>query len=54
MPTYVYRCERCGAMFEQQLSVAAHEDAHPLCPKCGHAKVTGVVSIFYAKTSKKS
>lgn len=54
MPTYVYRCEQCGATFEEQQTIAAHATAHPICPKCGQKRVRGVVSMFYAKTAKKS
>ena len=54
MPTYVYRCEQCKMTFEEQQTIAAHDAAHPICPKCGNAKVSGVMSVFYAKTSKKS
>jgi putative FmdB family regulatory protein len=32
MPTYVYRCERCGE-FEQRQSI--HDPALSTCPSCG-------------------
>lgn len=54
MPTYVYRCEHCGTTFEELQTISAHDDAHPICPRCGNSKVTGLLSVFYAKTSKKS
>jgi putative FmdB family regulatory protein len=54
MPTYEYRCEQCGETFEQRESIAEHETAKPLCPKCGGDKVTRAFSAFYPKSSKKS
>jgi putative FmdB family regulatory protein len=54
MPTYAYRCEQCGATFEERQSVAEHERVTPPCPHCGGGKVVRVISGFYAKTSKKS
>ena len=54
MPTYEYRCEECGEMFEQRESIAEHEAVNPKCPKCGSEKVVRAFSPFYAKTSKKS
>lgn len=54
MPTYEYRCHRCGEKFEQRESVAEHEAAKPRCPACGSDKVVRAFSAFYAKTSKKS
>lgn len=54
MPTYEYRCENCGELFEQRESIAEHEAAKPKCPKCDGDKVARAYSRFYAKTAKKS
>lgn len=54
MPTYEYRCEKCGERFERVEQLAEHEKAKPACPKCASDKVKRVVSAFYAKTSRKS
>lgn len=54
MPTYQYLCKKCGKSFERSEHLAAHEKAHPLCPKCHSAQVEPVLADFYAKTSKKS
>jgi putative FmdB family regulatory protein len=54
MPTYQYRCEKCGEVFEHSEHLFEHETAHPLCPKCGSEAVQQVPSQFFAKTSKKS
>jgi putative FmdB family regulatory protein len=54
VPTYAYRCEQCGTSFEETQSMAEHEAGTPPCPKCGGEKVVGVISTFFAKTSKKS
>ena len=54
MPTYEYRCETCGELFEHRESIAEHEAGKPKCPKCGGAEVTRAYSRFYVKTAKKS
>jgi putative FmdB family regulatory protein len=54
MPTYEYRCNKCGKAFERQEHVAEHEKSHPRCPKCQSSDVQPVLTDFYAKTSKKS
>ncbi len=54
MPTYEYRCEKCGAAFERTETVAEHEGAKPSCPKCRSRKVSAVPSRIYTITSKKS
>ncbi|WP_408384500.1 FmdB family zinc ribbon protein [Paraburkholderia sediminicola] len=54
MPTYKYRCEKCGEMFEHAEHLAEHEAAHPACPKCGSEKVQHIPTPFVAKTSRKS
>ena len=54
MPTYEYRCAKCGKKFERHENVKEHEKHHARCPKCGSKRVAQVFSAFYAKTSKKS
>jgi putative FmdB family regulatory protein len=54
MPTYAYRCAQCGATFEEMQALSEHESARPRCPHCGSEKVEARLSMFYAKTSKKS
>jgi putative FmdB family regulatory protein len=54
MPTYEYRCTRCGETFEKDESVREHEERKARCPKCGSAELSPMLSRFYAKTSKKS
>lgn len=54
MPTYEYRCTKCGEQFEQPEHIEEHEKSHPKCPSCGGKKVTQVFSSFFAKTSRKS
>jgi putative FmdB family regulatory protein len=54
MPTYQYRCKKCGKSFERSEHIAEHEKSHPLCPKCSSKQVEPVLADFYAKTSKKS
>ena len=54
MPSYEYRCEKCGKKFELVQHVTEHEKKKPHCPKCNSQKVERVFSTFFAKTSKKS
>jgi putative FmdB family regulatory protein len=54
MPTYEYRCSKCGKVFEIQEHVAEHEKSHPRCPECQSPDVQPVLTDFYVKTSKKS
>jgi putative FmdB family regulatory protein len=54
MPTYVFRCVKCGHEFERVMTVTQREKARPSCPKCKGRKVQPVLSGFFAKTSRKS
>jgi len=54
MPTYQYRCAKCGELFEHFEHVAEHETAHLRCPKCDSEAVQHQPTPFFAKTSKKS
>ena len=61
MPTYQYRCEKCGEVFEHVEHVAEHATArfepetNPLrCPKCGSESAKHYPTQFFAKTSRKS
>jgi putative FmdB family regulatory protein len=54
MPTYPFRCSKCGAEFERVMTVAEREKARPVCPDCKGRKVEPVLSGFFAKTSRKS
>jgi len=54
MPTYQYRCEKCGAVFDHVEHVAEHQTARLQCPKCGNQSVQHVPTQFFARTSKKS
>jgi putative FmdB family regulatory protein len=54
MPTYQYRCDKCGKKFERTETISEHEALKPKCPKCGSKKVTFVPGRVYVVTSKKS
>jgi putative FmdB family regulatory protein len=54
MPTYEFRCEKCGTVFECQEHITEHEKSHPSCPNCKSEAVEPVLADFYAVTSKKS
>ncbi|MBI4502117.1 MAG: zinc ribbon domain-containing protein [Gemmatimonadetes bacterium] len=54
MPTYEYRCDKCGKQFSRIESISTHGRKKASCPKCKSAKVSRVFTPFYAKTVKKS
>jgi putative FmdB family regulatory protein len=54
MPTYQYRCEKCGKLFDHAEHVVEHATAHPACPQCGSTSVQHAPTHFVAMTSKKS
>ncbi|MFQ5850773.1 MAG: zinc ribbon domain-containing protein [Candidatus Binatia bacterium] len=54
MPTYEYRCAKCGRRFSLVLSIKEHDSNRAKCPKCGSRKLNQLISSFYAQTSSKS
>ena len=54
MPTYTYRCVKCGERFERTEHVSEHESLKPMCPKCGGKEIQNIMAPFFAKTSRKS
>jgi putative FmdB family regulatory protein len=54
MPTYDYRCEKCGNTFTVLQSMRAQEKKETRCPNCQSAEVSQMVSPFTAQTSRKS
>lgn len=54
MPTYEYRCAKCGKRFTLVMSIKEHGSKRKKCPKCSSTKLSQLVSSFYAQTSSKS
>jgi putative FmdB family regulatory protein len=54
MPTYSFRCKKCGKRFQEILSFREYEERKRKCPKCGSKSVGQLLEGFTAKTSKKS
>ncbi len=56
MPTYEYACEKCGNEFTliQTIREYEKEKDRTRCPKCKSKKVRQVLSLFTAKTTRKS
>lgn len=54
MPTYEYRCRKCGEKFDVAEHLEQHQKEPHRCPKCQSEEVEPQVTPFYAKTSKKS
>ena len=49
MPTYEFRCNRCGYQFEVFTAISKKDKAK--CPKCRSPKITQILSSFYIKES---
>jgi putative FmdB family regulatory protein len=54
MPTYQYRCEKCGKKFERTETISEHEAEKSKCPKCGSKKVSYVPGNVYVVTPKRA
>lgn len=54
MPTYEYRCDKCGEEFSVILTVSEHEARQVSCPKCKSKKLSQLLTGFHAITTKKS
>jgi putative FmdB family regulatory protein len=54
MPTYSFRCEKCGKTFREILSFREYEERKRKCPKCGSRSIVQLLEPFFAKTSRKS
>ena len=54
MPTYDYRCTKCGKRFSLIESIIEHGHRRPACPKCRSKSVTRILAAFFAKTARKS
>ena len=54
MPRYEFTCESCKKSFEVTLTLAERTNAKVQCPSCGSEKVTPQLTVFTAKTSRKS
>jgi len=54
MPTYEYRCDKCGKRFAVTERISEHTGRAPACPKCRSRSTRQLPAAFYAKTVKKS
>jgi len=54
MPSYEYKCGRCGKRFAVVQRISAHTGRAPACPKCKSRRTHQEFSTFFAKTSRKS
>jgi putative FmdB family regulatory protein len=54
MPRYEFMCESCEKSFEVTLTLAERADAKVRCPSCGSEKALPQMTVFTAKTSRKS
>lgn len=54
MPTYEFKCKKCGHRFNLSESVTEHDKHQEKCPLCAGVEIQNVVSAVNVKTSKKS
>lgn len=54
MPTYSFKCRKCGKKFQEILSFGEYEKGRRKCPKCGSRDIAQLLEPFYAKTSRKA
>jgi putative FmdB family regulatory protein len=54
MPHYEFFCPACQKTFSTILTIAEHEEAKVVCPKCGSKNVEQQWAAFYVVTSNKS
>ncbi len=54
MPTYEYRCQKCGENFTVTMTLLEHDRTKPRCPKCKSPRVEQLLSQVYVQTSRKS
>jgi putative FmdB family regulatory protein len=54
MPTYQYRCDKCGKKFERSETISEQGTPKAKCPKCGGTKVSQIPGNVFVMTSKKS
>jgi putative FmdB family regulatory protein len=54
MPTYEFICQKCKKSFSLILSITEYGKKGFRCPKCGDTDVKQQITVFQAKTSKKS
>ena len=54
MPTYEFKCKKCGNRFEMAESIGQHDKHKEKCPECGSKSIKNVISAASVKTAKKS
>jgi putative FmdB family regulatory protein len=54
MPSYDFRCKKCGKKCSLKLTVQQMESHRYKCPKCGSKQLEKLVTGFFAQTSNKS
>jgi putative FmdB family regulatory protein len=50
MPSYLYRCDQCGAELEMNHPVSTHGDSAPLCCSYPMMRVFSAPSIIFKGT----
>ena len=54
MPTYEFKCRKCGEEFTLRERISEMGKRKVTCPKCKSGDVERLLSGFYARTPRKS
>ena len=54
MPTYEYRCTKCGETFSRREHISDYGTTTPVCPQCQSSEVERLISAAYPRTARKS
>ena len=54
MPSYDYKCSKCGKKFTVIMTISEHGAKKVHCPKCKSVKVSRQITGFFCQTSRKS
>jgi putative FmdB family regulatory protein len=52
MPTYRFKCDKCGEDFEIFMSIQAQGSKDPVCPSCGSKSAERLYSNVNVNTNK--
>jgi putative FmdB family regulatory protein len=54
MPMYEFECQKCHHKFSSVETFQEHSEHKEACPKCHSKDIRQLISVVFARTSKKS
>lgn len=54
MPTYEYKCRKCGHEFSLTMAMSVHDQKKVRCPKCKRENARHLIASVNVTTSRKS